>query len=215
MRSDRLAEAVLSMVAPAERAASAVGDLAEEVDARGAFWFWRSVARLALALLARDLVSSALAISASAALGWFLYMGISIVFASIGYVALTLAWGLTDVLTHHTGFELLADVMRVRFDWPPIPTSATDALQAVVFFAVTPFCIGRGSAAHWRGRELSLVILTLPIWLAMSVLVPFVGVGVRTAPPMVPVLVAFVLAGLLSGRLRPRACLPASANGGA
>jgi|SoiMetStandDraft_5_1073268.scaffolds.fasta_scaffold02306_3 hypothetical protein len=204
MRSDRLAEAVLSMVAPAERAASAVGDLAEDADVRGAFWFWRSVARLALALLARDLVSSALAIGASAALGWFLYMGISIVFASIGYVVLTLAWGLTHVLTHHTGFELLADMMRVRFDWPPIPTSAAYALQAVVFFAVTPFCIGRGSAAIWRGHELTLVILALPIWLAMSVLVPFVGVGVRTAPAMVPVVVAFVLVGLLSARAWPR-----------
>jgi len=204
MRSDRLAEAVLSMVAPAERAASAVGDFAEDADVRGAFWFWRSVARLALALLARDLVSSALAIGASAALGWFLYMGISIVFASIGYVVLTLAWGLTHVLTHHTGFELLADMMRVRFDWPPIPTSAAYALQAVVFFAVTPFCIGRGSAAIWRGHELTLVILALPIWLAMSVLVPFVGVGVRTAPAMVPVVVAFVLVGLLSARAWPR-----------
>ena len=204
MRSDRLAEAVLSMVAPAERAASAVGDLAEDADVRGAFWFWRSVARLALALLARDLVSSALAIGASAALGWFLYMGISMVFASIGYVVLTLAWGLTYVLTHHTGFELLADMMRVRFDWPPIPTSAAYALQAVVFFAVTPFCIGRGSAAIWRGHELTLVILALPIWLAMSVLVPFVGVGVRTAPAMVPVVVAFVLVGLLSARAWPR-----------
>ena len=204
MRSDRLAEAVLSMVAPAERAASAVGDLAEDADVRSAFWFWRSVARLALALLARDLVSSALAIGASAALGWFLYMGISVVFASIGYVVLTLAWGLTYVLTHHTGFELLADVMRVRFDWPPIPTSAAYALQAVVFFAVTPFCIGRGSAAIWRGHELTLVILALPIWLAMSVLVPFVGVGVRTAPAMVPVVVAFVLVGLLSARAWPR-----------
>ncbi|HZM62782.1 MAG TPA: hypothetical protein VFB85_23415, partial [Vicinamibacterales bacterium] len=198
------AEAVLSMVAPAERAASAVGDLAEDADVRGAFWFWRSVARLALALLARDLVSSALAIGASAALGWFLYMGISMVFASIGYVVLTLAWGLTHVLTHHTGFELLADMMRVRFDWPPIPTSAAYALQAVVFFAVTPFCIGRGSAAIWRGHELTLVILALPIWLAMSVLVPFVGVGVRTAPAMVPVVVAFVLVGLLSARAWPR-----------
>jgi hypothetical protein len=204
MRSDRLAEAVLSMVAPAERAASAVGDLAEDADVRGAFWFWRSVARLALALLARDLVSSALAIGASAALGWFLYMGISMVFASIGYVVLTLAWGLTHVLTHHTGFELLADMMRVRFDWPPIPTSAAYALQAVVFFAVTPFCIGRGSAAIWRGHELTLVILALPIWLAMSVLVPFVGVGVRTAPAMVPVVVALVLVGLLSARAWPR-----------
>jgi hypothetical protein len=204
MRSDRLAEAVLSMVAPAERAASAVGDLAEDADVRGAFWFWRSVARLALALLARDLVSSALAIGASAALGWFLYMGISMVFASIGYVVLTLAWGLTHILTHHTGFELLADMMRVRFDWPPIPTSAAYALQAVVFFAVTPFCIGRGSAAIWRGHELTLVILALPIWLAMSVLVPFVGVGVRTAPAMVPVVVAFVLVGLLSARAWPR-----------
>ena len=204
MRSDRLAESLLSMVAPLERAASAVGDLAEEAEARGAFWFWRSVARIALALLARDVGSHAFAMAASAASGWFLYMGISVVFALVGYVALTLAWGLAYVLSHHTGFELLADALRVRFDWPPIPMWAAYALQAAVFFAITPFCLGRGGASYWRGHELSLVIVTLPIWLAMSVLVPFVGVGVRTTPTTVPILVTFVLVGLLSARVRRR-----------
>jgi hypothetical protein len=205
MRSDRLAEALLSMVAPPDRAASAVGDLAEEADARGAFWFWRSVARVALALLGRDLVSSAVAMAASAMFAWFLYMGVSLVFAFVGYVALTVAWGVAYVLTHQPGFELLADLLRVRLDWPPIPMQATYALQAVVFFAITPFCIGRGSAAYWRGHELGLVIVTMPIWLAMSVLVPFVGVGVRTSPAMVPVLAGFVLVGMLSARVRPLA----------
>ena len=207
MRSDRVAELLLSMVAPPDRAASTVGDLVEEGVGRGGSWFWWSVARVASTLLGRDLVSFSVRMAASAAVGWFLYMGISIVFALVGYVALTLAWGLTYVLAHHTGLELFADVLRVRIDWPPVPMSATYALQAFVFFGVTPFYIGRGSSAYWRGHELSLVIVTMPIWLAMSVLVPFVGVGVRTTPVMVPVLGAFVLMGLVSGRARPRPAL--------
>lgn len=207
MRSDRVAELLLSMVAPPDRAASTVGDLVEEGVGRGASWFWWSVVRVASRLLGRDLVSFSAPMAASAAVGWFLYMAISIVFALVGYVALTLAWGLVYVLAHHTGVDLLADVLRVRIDWPPVPMWATYALQACVFFGVTPFSIGRGSSEYWRGHELSLAIVTMLIWLAMSVLVPFVGVGVRTTPAMVPVLGAFVLIGLVSARVRPRPAL--------
>jgi hypothetical protein len=60
------------------------------------------------------------------------------------------------VLAHHSGVELLADVLRLRIDWPPIPLWAIYAMQGVVFFAIAPLCIGRGSAARWRSHELSL-----------------------------------------------------------
>ena len=204
MRRDRLAEAILSLVAPPDHAAAVVGDLMEDGAARNAFRFWQSVARVAVRRLGRDLVSLFVPMAASAAFSWFLYMGISLVFALVGYVALTLAWGLAYVLSQHTGVDLLTDFLRLRLDWPPLPQWATYALQAVVFFAITPICIGRVSAGHWRGHELALVIIVQVIWLAMSVLVPFVGVGVRAAPMMVPVLVTFVLLGLLSGRVWPR-----------
>ena len=182
MRNDRLAEGLLSLVAPADRAASAVGDLMEDRRARDGVWFWRSIARVACAMLARDLVRSPLIVAAAAVLGWFLYMVLSAFFALVGYVAVSLAWGLTYFFSHHTGAELLVSVLRIRIDWPPIPATATYAIQAIAFFAMAPFQLGRWSAPHWRGRELTLAMITLPIWLLMSTFVPFVGVGVHAAP---------------------------------
>jgi hypothetical protein len=202
VRSDRLAEGILLLVAQADRAAAAVGDLMEESGARGRLWFWWSVARLACSLVVRDLGFSPIAMVASSVVAWFLYMGLSVVLAFVGYVVVTFAWGLAYVITHHTGLELLADALRLRFDWPPIPAWTTYAIQAVVLVAVAPFQLGRGSTAYWRGHELTLVVVMLLVWSAMSVLVPFVGVGISASPPMMPAAVMFVLAGALSERFR-------------
>ena len=111
MRRDLLAERLLSLVGPPERAASAVGDLIEEAGERGRVWFWRSVARLWLSMLGRDLVRSPFAMAACSAFAWFLYMGLSLVLAFAGYVVVTLVWGGAHVLANHTGFELLANVL--------------------------------------------------------------------------------------------------------
>jgi len=203
VRSGRVAEAVLSLVAPAERAASAVGDLMEDAGTRRRVWFWWAVARLAISLLGRDLLFAPLAMAACSAIAWFLYMALSVALALVAYVAVTVVWGIAYVLSQHTGLELLVDVLRIRFDWPPILGWTTYGIQAVVLLAVAPFQVGRGSARHWRGHELSLVIVMLLTWSIMAVLVPLVGVGIRATPSMMPVVVAFVLAGLLSDRRRP------------
>lgn len=202
MRRDRLAEHILSFVAPPERAASVVGDLMEEAGARGRVWFWRSVTRLWLSLLGRDLIFAPFAMAASSAIAWFLYMGLSVVLAFAGYVAVTLMWGGAYVLAEHTGLELLVDLLLIRFDWPPIPDGATWAIQAVVLFVIAPFQLGRASVPYWRGHELSLAIVMLPIWMAMAVFVPFVGVGISARPSMMPLVVMFVLLGALVDRFR-------------
>ena len=202
MRRDHLAERLLSLVGSPERAASAVGDLMEEAGARRRGWFWRSVARLWLSMLGRDLVRSPFAMAACSAFAWFLYMGLSLVLAFAGYIVVTLVWGGAYVLANHTGFELLANILRIRFDWPPIPDSATWTIQAVVLLAIAPLQLGRASAPYWRGRELSLAIVMLPIWAAMAVFVPFVGVGISARPSMMPVVVLFVLLGALAERFR-------------
>jgi hypothetical protein len=93
-------------------------------------------------------------------------------------------------------------VLRIRFDWPPIPDEATWAIQAVVLFAIAPFQLGRASAPYWRGRELSLAIVMLPIWTTMAVFVLFVGVGISARPTMMPIVVMFVLLGALAERFR-------------
>jgi len=200
MRSDRFAEGLLSLVAPADHAASTVGDLLEEADARGSLWFWQSVVRVAFSLLVRDLLAVPLTMVAASAFSWFLYMGLCPALGLGGYVVVTLLWGGAYVLAHHTGFELLADVLRLRFDWPPIPVWTTYAIQATVLFAIAPFQIGRSNAPYWRGHELSLVLIMLLIWSAMAVLVPIVGVGIAATPRMMPVAMTFVLIGLLWAR---------------
>lgn len=203
MRRDRLAEVLLSLVGPADRVASAVGDLMEESASRGGVWFWRSLTRLWLSLLGRDLLAAPLTMAVSAVAAWFLYMAVSLVLGFAVYVAVTLAWGMAYVLTHHTGFELLADVLRLRFDWPPIPDWAVYLVQAAVLFALSPFQIGRGSARFWRGHEVSLALVMLIVWTAMARVVPLVGIGISARPSMVPVMVMFVLAGALFERFRP------------
>ena len=202
MRRDRVAEALLSLVAPADHAASTVGDLMEEADARGRLWFWQSVVRVALSLLARDLLAAPLAMVAASAFTWFLYMGLCLVLGLGGYVVVTLIWGGAYILAHHTGLELLVDLLRLRFDWPPIPAWMTYAIQAVVLFAIAPLQIGRSSAPHFRGHELSLVLVMLLIWSAMAVFAPIVGIGIAATPRMMPVIATFVLLGILVERRR-------------
>jgi hypothetical protein len=200
MRRDRFAEGLLSLVAPADHAASTVGDLVEEADARGSLWFWQSVVRVAFSLLARDLLAAPLTMAAASALSWFVYMAVCLVLGFGAYVVVTLVWGAAYALAHHTGVELLVDILRLRFDWPPIPAWATYSIQVIVFFGIAPLLIGRSSAPYWRGHELSLVLIMLLIWSAMAVLVPFVGVGIAASPRVMPVVMTFVLIGLLSAR---------------
>jgi len=201
VRKADVAETLLSLVGSAERARSFVGDLIEERD-RGRVWFWRSVTRLWLAMLGRDLMAAPFTMAISCAAAWFVYMLGSVAFGLALYLLVTLAWGTAHVLANHTGVELLTEALKIRFDWPPIPDSATYAVQAAVLFAITPFYIGWGSSRFWRGHEVSLALMMLIVWTAMSMLVPVVGIGIRVHPAMVPVLASFVLAGALLERFR-------------
>ena len=202
MRRDLLAERLLSLVGPPERVASAVGDLMEEDGERGRVWFWRSVARLWLSLLLRDLGVAPFKMAAAAALSWFVYMALSVLMVFAGYFMGAIVWGAGYMLSNHTGLELLADVLRIRFDWPPVSSVVTWWIQAVVLFAVAPFQLGRASAPYWRGHEVSLAIVTLLIWTAMSWFVPFVLFGIKASPATMPLVVMLLLLGALAERFR-------------
>ena len=204
MRKHHLAETLLSLVGPADRAASAIGDLIEEEFERARLSFWRTVMGLWLSLLWRDLRTAPLAMAISCIAAWFVYMALSLVFAFLGYVAVTLVWGVAYLLMRHTGFELLANVFLLRFDWPPMPDWATYAVQAAALFAIAPFQIGRGSTHFWRGHEVSLALVLMIVWTGMAAFVPLVGIGISARPSMVPLMVTFVLAGALFERFRSR-----------
>ena len=201
MRKADVAESMLSLVGSPERARSFVGDLMEEPD-RGAGWFWQSVTRLWFAMLGRDLMTAPIAMALYCAVGWFVYMLLSLAMAFAAYIVVTLAWGAAYVLANHTAFELLTNALRLRFEWPPIPSAATYAIQAVVLFAAAPFHIGRCSAFCWRGHEVSVTVVMLGIWSLMAAFVPLVGIGITAPPSMVPVMSMFVLAGALFERFR-------------
>lgn len=203
MRSDRVAETLLSLVAPSDRVTSVIGDLAEEASHRGGGWFWRSVTRLWFSLLGRDLLVAPWTMAASCVVGWFVYMVLSAILALSAYIAVTVVWGILYVFANHTGLELLVDLTKIRLDWPPIPEWATYGIQVVVLFAIAPFQIGRSSSHFWRGHEVSLALVMLLMWTAMSIAVPFVGVGVSARPSLVPVMVLFAFAGALFQRFRP------------
>jgi hypothetical protein len=204
VRKADVAEVLLSLVGSLERARSCVGDLVEE-RGHGAAWFWRSVARLWLAMLGRDLMTAPVTMALSCVVAWFLYMLLSVILALVGYVVVTLAWGVAHVLSQHSGLELVTDLLRVRFDWPPIPDAATYLIQALVLFAIAPFQLGRGSALFWRGHEVGFAVVMLIVWTSMATFVPLVGVGITAPPSMVPMMVMFILAGALFERFRPAA----------
>lgn len=58
MRSIAIAERILALVTTRERVSSTVGDLAEQIEHRGAFWFWSGILRTAASLVWRDIVES-------------------------------------------------------------------------------------------------------------------------------------------------------------
>jgi len=67
-----VAEWLLTLCTSRERACSIVGDLSEEGHLRGAPWFWRHVAKIAVALVGRDLCSAPLRIALLAIGGYLL-----------------------------------------------------------------------------------------------------------------------------------------------
>lgn len=74
MRSARLAEWILSLVMPPDRAASTVGDLLEECPPRGPLWFWSNVLRTARSHLWRDVIASPVEMLGLASPGWLVLL---------------------------------------------------------------------------------------------------------------------------------------------
>jgi hypothetical protein len=152
VRKAAVAETLLSLVGSAERARSFVGDLIEEREHGRVLVLAIGDAPLARDAR-RDLLSAPLAMAISCIVAWFLYMLLSVVLALAGYVVVTLAWGIAYVLNNHTGLELMTDLLRIRFKWPPIPDAATYLIQAAMLFVSLHFtsaAVARGSGAVTR-----------------------------------------------------------------
>lgn len=207
MHHDRVAEWILSLVSAPDRAVSVVGDLLEEAVVRGPLWFWMCVAQRTLALLWHNLTETPFRMAGWGAFGWFVYMLLSVVLWFGGFVFVTLLWGMGYFFTHHTGLELLASALKIRFDWPPPPKGVMHWSELFLMCTAAPFQVGRITARYWPGRELAAWVIMSLVWPFMAVLVPFVAMSTRVSLPMIPVIQAFVLLGALWAR---RESMPAA-----
>ncbi len=206
MRGDRIAEWMLSLVVGRDRAVSALGDLMEESVARGPLWFWTCVARTVLSLLCRNLAAAPFRLAGFAVIGWFAYMLTSLVLWLGGYVLAVPLWGMGYFFTHHTGLELLSNMLRLRFDWPPATAQVTQWVEPLAMYVLAPFQVGRWAARCWPGREVVVCVAIMLVWPLLVIVAPFVLLSTRMTLPMVPVVHTFVLLGALWERrqsLRP------------
>jgi len=194
-----LAEQLLSVVMPRERAAAVVGDLLERVARRGETWFRPSLSRTTVSCVWRDLAATPFQLAGGAALAWFGYMLSSLLLmtaARVGLIAIGLAF---DVSAAHTGVELVAGPLRL-VAYRLAPSGFTAPVEVVMALAVVPYLAGTCVADMWRERAVAFVAAAGILWAALVSLVPFAGFTLRVEHRDLPAILLFMLAGVLRQR---------------
>jgi hypothetical protein len=172
----------------------------EDVPARGWRWFWLSVIRTALSIIWRTFAAAPLSMIAFAVGGWFVYMAVAIILSVIAQILVTLSWGLAFFFAHHTGLELLVNLLKIRLDWPPAPPGLLHVVEAFVVRVVAPLRMGSLTARYWRGREIAAWLVMALLWPIMIVYVPFAAMSIRVSLTMIPMIQASILVGILRER---------------
>ncbi len=145
MDSGRLAEWILSLVLPPDRAASVVGDWIEDASARGSLWFWACVVRTVTARITKDIADSPFYLTGLAIRGCLLNL-----------------WGMACCLI---GFMVLMIPAFVLTGWLA-PTSWVKALGILVGEAavlVAAFQTGRWLAKRAPDREAAVCVAMLVV----------------------------------------------------
>src|SRR5580658_4696248 len=91
MRNIHIAEYILGLVTSRERAASIVGDFAEEAATRGVVWFWSGILRTATSLLWRGVAENPVRVTGVAFIGLAVDVATSLFFAGLSGVAFFIA----------------------------------------------------------------------------------------------------------------------------
>src|SRR5579862_9347044 len=142
MRKDRIAEFILSLTMPADRAASMVGDLMEDF-AGHTFHFWSYVLRTELSYVRRGFAAEPFQLLFGAAVGWLAYLFISGFFVFIVDPILSVAWGISSFFIHHRGLDLLADLAKVRIEWYQTgPHWLYQIVGKTIRWIIVPFQLG-------------------------------------------------------------------------
>jgi hypothetical protein len=200
MRSASFAEWLLSLVTTTERASSAVGDLLEDVVTRGWPWFWSCLVRTFLSMLWTSFATAPVSMVVFAVVAWFAYMIATAILWFFAGILMTLGWGLFYFLSHHTGLELLINLLKIRIDWLPVPSGLSHWVEALVIWVVAPLQMGRFTARCWPRREIVAWLYMLLLWPVMMTLIPIAATTVRISLWMIPIIHASTLAGILRER---------------
>jgi hypothetical protein len=140
MRRDAIGESILSYVCLPDRAASTVGDLAEEGASHGALWYWRNVLGAASAHVVADLHAAPWRMLGLAFWGF----------------------GATWVLTILSAYAVLISCARTINDMP----AWEYWVLAVAVFAAAPFWAGWKLGRRSGGRELPTACCTAALFAA-------------------------------------------------
>ena len=203
MLDARLAETIIVLVAPPQRAAAIVGDLLERVPRRGETWFWVSVVRTVVATVWQQIGEAPIRMAMNAILVWFGYMlAIAMLLLIFGasLIMLGLGW---DVLANHTAVELLARA------WPFATSFDADhsnalwrAVELFIAAVLAPYLSGHRVVDLWQERAVAFTVILTGVWLTLITVVPLVGrFGDRVGPRMLAVIVPFILCGVVQQRL--------------
>jgi hypothetical protein len=148
MLNATVAEWILSLVTLRDRAASIVGDLLEEIHARGILFMWLGVLRTAFSFVWRDLAASPL---------------------TMGRLAV---WGVLANWIIGASFMMLVSISFRESRGSDIEVPSHWALSAAFVLVTTlfPFLVGGEVARRSNGREIaaavSMVILSAAIYTA-------------------------------------------------
>lgn len=192
MRDASAAQWILSLIVPVHAAGSITGDLLEEAERRGTAWFWVHVVRTTIALLWQRVVRLPASMIAIAALSWLPYMTVGLAFILAGAVVAPVLSVAATFLSDHTGVGLL--------DLTLSTSSVRRVLAMVSTWVLAPAIVGALIARGAHGREMPVITLTGLIWVAMPIVSPFVGFGVRAGGRALPLMLICLLAGAVRER---------------
>lgn len=161
MRSAALAEWLLSLVIPPDRAASTVGDLLEESNARGALWFWSGVLRTACSHVWRDLSASPFKMLRLAAWGWLAN------------------WVLGALLM--AAYVIAPSLFLPRLGFHYEVPSWFNPVFTVMICTVVPFLAGLMVARRSEGREMAGVVAVLSLMAALQIVRIWWPIGYKLA----------------------------------
>jgi len=169
MPSNDLAEWVLTLVTSQERAASAVGDLLEESEARGSWWFWCSVAHIAFSRLWRQISGTPFGVARVAIHGLFVQIGILLCWYGGIFMAAWIAVSISVVSFHSP----LGDMPPWATHWLAIP------FMFLLKDLLVPLQVGRWMARRYPGREVCGAVTlaslhaaaTICAWIAWEIIV--------------------------------------------